>query len=396
MIQPSIPVPVNSPEILTYNQQYDAIWMVLVAALILISCAFIWSGWSVYTRVKLSTALGRRQRLVTPIYVFGFVVALGLLVLPISYVLDIGLGSVWNRKVPSFDSWMTGNLIITLVAGLLSALLVPIAYAAMKRAPRLWWVIVACTAWGVTAVGLQIDQMLIKPASTNMRPLPDGSVRQAFEELAERCGVDRVPIFLTGDSGVGGTVYGVWPFSRIVLGEKSLDSPVGEQMTTFAHELKHYLFHDNWLALLTVAIILIALTALLHVIAKAFLDRCGKQLNIDAMFDTAAFPLLVAIAIAGWTFFATPALNLVQQHVELEATRFSFEATRDSNSDPQRLAREGDPLGLKEYYPFYRIFRASHPSAADNARLANNWRPWEEGKLGRYEDVCEPPAMAAS
>ncbi|WP_420607572.1 M48 family metalloprotease [Novosphingopyxis sp.] len=395
MSQPFVNVPANTPEILSYNQQHDAIWLALIASLILISCAFMWFGWSAYARDRLSVALGRRQRLITPIYVFGFVVALCLLVLPIGYFLDIGLGSAWERPVPSFGDWLTGSLITAFGAGLLSALLVPLVYGAMKRAPSLWWAIVAVTAWVVAALGLQIDQMFVKPASANMRPLPDGPMRKAFEALAERCGVDRVPIFLTDDSGIGGTVHGVWPFSRIVLGEQTLNSPPGEQVTTFAHELKHYLFQDNWLALLTVAVILIALAALIHIIAKVFIWRFGKFLKLGSIYDLAAFPLLVSTALAGWTFLATPTLNLVQQHVEREATRFSFEITRDSNSDPQRLAREGDPLGLKEYYPFYRVFRASHPSAADNARLANSWRPWEEGEPGRYEDVCEPPVASA-
>jgi Zn-dependent protease with chaperone function len=333
--------------------------------------------------------------LAAPIYVFGFVTALCLLVLPIRYFLDIGLRSAWGLPAPDFGDWLTGGILTALVAGVVSALLVPAVYRAMKRAPRLWWGLVGFTAWAFTAAGLQVDQMLVGPASANMRPYPDGPMRRAFETLAERCGVDSVPIFLTDEGGIGGTVHGVWPFSRIVLGEQTLNAPSGEQMTTFAHELKHFLFYDNWLALLVVAAIFTLLGAFIHIAGKASIRRLAKHTDVLSMRDEAAFPMLASLAVAGWTFIAVPTLNLVQQHVELEATRFSFEATRDNISDPQRLAREGNPMGLKEYYPFYRIFSASHPSAADNARLANAWRPWEEGKSGRYDDICEPPAPSS-
>ena len=43
---------------------------------------------------------------------------------------------------------------------------------------------------------------------------------------------------------------------------------------------------------------------------------------------------------------------------------------------------------LNEYYWFYRIWRANHPSQADRVRLANTYRPWDSGGRVVYEGVC--------
>jgi hypothetical protein len=46
---------------------------------------------------------------------------------------------------------------------------------------------------------------------------------------------------------------------------------------------------------------------------------------------------------------------------------------------------------LNEYYWFYRIWRANHPSQADRVRLANTYRPWTGGGRVVYERVCRMP-----
>ncbi len=165
-----------------------------------------------------------------------------------------------------------------------------------------------------------------------------------------------------------------------------------ELVSTFGHELRHYM-HDNWLAIAVVAVICLAGALLVYIAGNAAIRLWGKRFGFTSLADPAALPLMLLILAFSWTFGGQLAFNALQRGFEYEADRFSLEMTRDNHTQAAAQARwasSGFPR-VVDYYWFFEVFRANHPSDAERIRLANTWRPWETGQPGRYDAVCAPP-----
>jgi hypothetical protein len=85
-----------------------------------------------------------------------------------------------------------------------------------------------------------------------------------------------------------------------------------------------------------------------------------------------------------------PAFNAVQRHAELEADRFALELTHENRGEAL-LQAHYSKYKLNEYYGFYRVWRANHPSQAERVRLANTYHPWDNGGALVYGHVCRMP-----
>ena len=385
-----VPIPVNAPGVLEFNYQRDAIWLLVQAAGLATPLVLLFTGWGARLRAACTSLAGKRGYLTLPLLAAAYLTFAAIAVLPFAFVLEIAHRAAWGRPVEGVAPWLAGRGISLLVQIAGAAALLWFPYALIKRMPRWWWLPAAIIAWVAISFAVTAEQVWLRPMLTDTRPLPEGPLKNLFDAIAARCHAGDVPVFIT-DEDIGGTVYGVGPTSRIVFGEENLGRPQGELIVGFAHELKHYLMNDNWLAFGVLAVLLLAGAALVRFAGGAATVKFGSRFGFTSLADPASLPLIVLILTFAWTFAGTPIFNLVQQHAELEANRFSLEVTRDSHSDAERLARESRPLAVNEYYWFFRVFRATHPSAADAARLANTWRPWETGQAGRYDRVCEPP-----
>ena len=117
------------------------------------------------------------------------------------------------------------------------------------------------------------------------------------------------------------------------------------------------------------------------------LRRFDKPFGFSNLGDPASIPLGIFILSASWLLVGLPVFNAVQRHVELEADRFALELTHENRAQGLLQAHFAT-YKLNEYYWFYRIWRANHPSQADRVRLANSYRPWNSGGRLVYAGVC--------
>jgi STE24 endopeptidase len=385
-----IPIPVNAPGVLEFNQQRDLIWILEQVVILAVPLALLFTGWAARLRTMCARITGDRSWLTLILFAAAYLAIAAITVLPVAWWREIAHREAWSRPAEALGPWLANRGIGLVIQIVVAALLLWIPFAFIRRMPRWWWLPAAAIAWVAISFAITAEQVWVRPMVTDTRSFPEGPLKDRFNAIAARCNAGNVPMFIT-DEDVGGTVYGVGPTSRIVFNEEILTKPEGEVAVTFAHELKHYLMNDNWLAFGVLAVLLLVGAALARFVGGAAIARFGPRFGFTSLADPASLPLMIFILTFAWIFVGTPTLNLVQQNVENEASRFSFEVTRDSHSDAERLTREGDPLGVAEYYWFFRVFRATHPSVADTARLANTWRPWETGQPGRYDAVCAPP-----
>lgn len=392
MPTPIFPVPINAPGVIAFNHQQDLIWIALQVVAIGVPLLIVFSGWGARLRSRLAQMVGKRTWLILPLLASTTVTIIALAALPLAWFQDVQHRAIWGRAVPDTASWLAGRGVTLIAEILICFTLLSIGYRLIRRWPRAWWVMLALSLSIIVPAIVTGEQVFVRPYTTESVPYPAGPVRQKFEAMLARCGVSGTPIDLVKDME-NATVIGLGTTSRILIGDRVVDDFPAElkprQLSyTFAHELKHHVVGDNWLAFATVAAIIFGTAGAMYFGGRFIVGRYNKRIGFDSLADPASFPLLLALAAAFVTILGIPALNLVQQHAEQEADRFSIELNRDATGMAAWMMIVAQGNRLNEYYPFFRLYRATHPSTADEVRLANNWRPWEDGKPGKYDALC--------
>jgi STE24 endopeptidase len=391
-----IAIPVNAPGVVEFNQQRDLIWLLEQALILAVPLILLFTGWGARLRAACARLTGDRSWLTLILFAAAYLAIAAIAVLPVAWWREIAHREAWGRPVQDLGPWLAGRGTGLLVQIVGAALLLWIPFTFIRRMPRWWWAPGSALAFVSVCAFLIVEPIWIRPLTTKIEPLPDGSTRASMEDIAARCGLSDVQIFVGGIEG-GATAVGLGPVARILFPRSQVEEALAngdeaDLVWTFSHELRHYM-HDNWLAIAVVAVICLAGALLAHLAGNAAIRLWGKRFGFTSLADPAALPLMLLILSFSWTFGGQLAFNALQRGLEYEADRFSLEMTRDNHAQATSLARDassGFPR-VVDYYWFFEVFRANHPSDAERIRLANTWRPWEAGQPGRYDAVCAPP-----
>ena len=267
-------------------------------------------------------------------------------------------------------------------------LFVWIPYALIARSSRRWWLYAGAISVPVTFFALIVLPVWIDPLTTSYRPLADKSLYAEIEALAVRCGVDHIPVFVGGHDT---TVVGLGPTNRIILGENWLPNKKPDQLlVTVGHELKHYVMGDNYMSIAVISGVLLLGFLMTHVLGNALIARYHARFGFNDLSDPASLPLAVLILTLSWLCIL-PLFNWYGRHIEFEADRFSLELTHENHGMAQMEADYIAGGDVPDWGPFFRIFRATHPTDGERIRFANSYHPWEHGGPLVYGDVCKPP-----
>jgi STE24 endopeptidase len=389
-----IPIPVNAPGVLEFNYQRDLIWLLEQVVILAVPLTLLFTGWGARLRTACATVAGGRGWLTLILFAAAYLTIAAIVVLPVAYWREIAHRVAWGRPVDGLGAWLAGRSIGLLIQVIGAALLLWIPFALIRRMPRWWWAPVAAISFVSVCAILIVEPIWIRPLTTTVEPFPEGPARSQMEAIAARCGLSDVAIFVGGIED-GATAVGLGPVRRILFPRSEVEEALAngrdaELVSTFGHELRHYM-HDNWLAIGVVLAIVLAGALLVRFAGMAAIRLWGKRFGFATLADPAALPLMVLILTFSWTFGGQLAFNALQRGFELEADRFSLEVTHDNHTRAASLARMAEGFRVVDYYWFFEVFRANHPSDAERIRLANTWRPWESGQASRYDSVCDPP-----
>ena len=387
----AVSIPVNAPGVLEFYQERDLIWLLLQALTIALPAFLLLTGRAARLREACAKLARGRAYPTLLLFAAAYLTLSALVVLPVAYWLEVAHWVAWKLPVSGPGEWLAGRAGILVAQVIGAALLIWIPFALIRRTPRWWWLGTATIAWLLVSALLITEQVWIRPMTTQIVPLPEGPLKTKFDAIAARCGSDRVPVYIGGHDN---TVVGAGPTRHILISKHEIDhAPTAENevVSTFAHELKHYLSADPELALAVVAVLFLVGALGVHVLGGAAIRLWGARFGFDSLADPAALPLMMAILVPYWVFCAQPALNAVQRHVEWQADRFALEVTQDNRSRAAQLAREltTHAWRLHEHYGFFKVFRATHPSDADRVRLALTYQPWKNGGPGEFDELCE-------
>lgn len=251
---------------------------------------------------------------------------------------------------------------------------------AMRRWPRVWWIIAAIGVAVVSAGVVYLAPLVIDPLYHHFTPLRDPGLRDAILALARKAHVHVNGVYVGKFSSTTteGNAYvtGLGSSQRIVLWDTILKKYTPHEIQSIvAHELGHYALHH----IAKGVAIGSAGSLLLFLITAGMVDRGMRGGWLRNRGEPATIVPAAALILA-LNVLALPATNFVSRTMESQADAFSLRITHHPDwfiAAMQRLSRQdySDPWPNPfEKYVFY-----THPSISERIFAAVHYA--EEHRL---------------
>jgi Zn-dependent protease with chaperone function len=274
----------------------------------------------------------------------------------------------------------------------MGGLLLWIPYRLVKTSPRRWWLWTSVLAIPVAAFFLLLAPVVIDPLFNKFGPMKDKILEGKILDLAGRAGIEGARVFEVDKSAdtntVNAYVTGFSGSKRIVLWDTTIAKLAPDEVLfVMGHEMGHYVLgHVVKSIFFAAALILVTLYAAYRLQA-GLIARFSSRFGFTELADVASLPL-VMLLIGVLSFVVTPVAAGYSRWQEHEADRFGLEITRNNHAAATAFVKlQQENLGVPRRGLLYKLWRADHPLLGDRIDFCNTYRPWEEGRPGRYEHL---------
>lgn len=357
---------------------------------ILIGLLLLWTGLSARFR-DIAHALGRRLYVRVLVYFALYATTLFLIGLPLAWYEEFALELQYGLSTQSLGQWFLDGVkslgFDIVVGGVVPTL--AIAYLAITRSPRRWWLWLATGTLPVVVTAVLLQPLVFDPLFNHFTSLEDRALKQQILALADRAGIPANDVFQvdmsTRTKKVNAYVTGFGATHRIVLWDTTLRAMKSDEILfVMGHEMGHYVLGHVWKGILVYSLLAFAGFWLTARIAAAAIRRFGERWNIAGTHDVAAMPLLFAILTA-LSLLAQPGLDLLSRQIEHEADVYGLEITRDNDAAARAFLKlaannRSDP----EPPRWVEALTYTHPPLAERIRFALSYHPWTEGQANRF------------
>ncbi len=318
---------------------------------------------------------GRLSRVSPPLAIAALLAVLASPDLPLDAIAH-AFSVHYGISVESWPAWLwdwSKGQIIGIVMGV--AVLWPF-YWLIRRSPRRWWFYAWLAAVPLTVLSVYADPILLEPLFNQFEPLsakhPEliGPIQQLLHRAAVSIPTDHLFEMEASQktNSLNAYVSGFGPSRRVVLYDTIIRKENGPALlTTFGHELGHYVLnHIGKGILVSAAGLLISLY-----LAKVVIGR-WSNVEIAALASLPWF-LLFALILG---FLSEPVINAYSRYQEHQADVYSLKITHGIVPNPGQAAAEAFQIegetDLEEPSPnrFIVFWLYSHPPVADRLRFA--------------------------
>lgn len=247
-------------------------------------------------------------------------------------------------------------------------------YALIRRTGRRWWL----WSGGLTAVGVAVlvllAPVLLEPLFNDFKPVPEGPVRTAVVEMAERAGVPPERVFVYDGSrqsnNFTANAGGIGPTARIAISDVAFKgASLDEVKAVTGHEIGHYVLHHTW----RVVLMLTVLAMLAFFAADRSYAAIARAFGSRAPLASPVSLPIVLFMVSAFGVLATPVTNSLSRIDEIEADRYSLETVNLPDALASALVKTAEyryprPSWIEEVI-FY-----SHPSVERRVRAAMEWK----------------------
>lgn len=303
----------------------------------------------------------------------------------------------YDLSIQPWAPWLVDWMKAGLISGIPAALVV-LAFYALARRRRAWWVYAWTLAVAVMIIATYLVPVIFDPLFFDFTPLmntrPD--LVPKLEAVAERGGFHIPPdrIFEMDASrktpAVNAYMTGFGSTKRIVVWDTTIRALTPPQIqTVFAHELGHYALHHIPISLALSAAMLLIGFCLLDWLMRVLIARSGPRWDIRAPADYGGLPLALLLTVTGG-FFSEPLANSYSRWQERQADIYELETMHALVPDAGRNSAETDQIMAEIDLddpapgPFIRFWLFSHPPTAERMIFAQTYDPWSKGKQPKY------------
>lgn len=261
--------------------------------------------------------------------------------------------------------------VITALAG---GLFLTGVYALIRRTGQRWWLWSGGLTAFATLVMLLAGPSLIEPLFNDYKPVPQGKVRTALEEIADDVGIPHDRIFMYDGSRQSerftANVSGLGPTARIAISDVALrQASIDEVRAVTGHEAGHYKLGHIW----RYVVILPALAMLFFFLLNRLFAPTARLLGSDARLDEARGLPVFAVVGSVLGLLATPLTNSITRIGETEADLYSLQTVNEPEALASALVKTAEyryprPTALEEAL-FY-----THPSVEKRVLMGMEWK----------------------
>ena len=352
-------------------------WLLLWSTLVgvLVFWAMLASGLSVNMR-DWAAAKTRRQTLAVMLYALAFTFVSTLLTLPWTIYTDFVRETQYDLMSQSFGTWLVDQGKALVISMIVFALSFAAIYAAIRRAPRTWWLWGAGIAWSFYIIGTAIAPVLIYPLFYNFSEMPAGPLRERIVGMARANAIPAEHVYVVDASRqskrIAAAVSGLGPTTKIALTDTLLSrtSP-DEVVAVMGHEMGHYALGHLWRRVVMLGLLILAM---FFIVAKAtpVLMRRNPRWRVHGVADVAAAPALLLVGTIVF-MLATPVANTIIRSQEAEADAFGLDAARLPDAFALVAIRLSEyrklEAGPVEEFLFY-----DHSSGENRIRRSMQWK----------------------
>ncbi len=319
----------------------------------------------------------------------------GLAVLLVLRLATLGL-SAWAESVRrsygistrTWLGWLADVGRSFAVSAVLTLIVLLVLFTLIRRFEAWWWVSGAVAGAVLVVVVSFLYPLVVEPVFNKFTPLPEGELRSALLDMAERDGVPVQDVLVADASRRTSTlnayVSGFGATRRIVVYDNLLEQDSPEEVElVVAHELGHVKNQDVRWGTLVGALGMAAAVCFLGWLlgSRGLLSRAG----VDRLADPRSLALILGVVAVLMTVTG-PLQNLVSRQIEARADQHALDLTEDPETFT-RMQRSLATASLSDLDPnpvVYALF-ASHPSAPERIAMARDW--------ANEHGVPEPPDL---
>ena len=348
-------------------------WLLLWG--LVVSATFTWVivRWGILDR--LATRLARRGvNLRTFVVAATFFALSSLLTLPWELYADWWRESRYGRSSQPLADYLGQQAIGIVIFALLVGLFFVGVYALIRRAGRRWWIWSGGLTAAALAAFLLAAPVFIEPIFNEFEPVPEGEVRDALVEMAQRAGVPANRIFVYDGSrqsnNFTANVSGVGSSARIAISDVAFKgASLDEVKAVTGHEIGHYVLHHVWR---TVAVFS-ALAILFFFLADRLFPRFARAFGSTAtLADPAGLPVLLFM-LSVFAVLAEPVVNTLSRIDETESDRYSLETVELPDALASALVKTAEYRNPRPH-PLQEMLFYTHPSVQRRVRMAMEWK----------------------
>lgn len=378
-----------TPEARSYWTTKTVLGLFGLAYSIVAGLLVLFLGWSAKIR-DVAVRASRFRYVRVLIYLALISLVLTLLDFPLAWYSGYALEHQYHLSTQSLGAWLGDQgkdyLVSLVVVGVIPLLM--LAYLAIEKSPRRWWLWLALGSIPVFVIALVVVPVVVDPLYNKFIPLKDQQLKAKILALAEKADIPSRKVYQVDKSKqtkkYNAYVSGFGASQRIVLWDTTLQGMKDDEiLMVMGHEMGHYKLGHTWKLLIFDSVLFFVLFYLAWWGTRWAIARFGQRWGFTELSDLASFPLLL-VALGVISLVVQPISSGFSRTLEHEADVFGLEVTRSNDAGARAFIKLGSQNKSNPEPPAaLKYFEYDHPPLIERIRFAISYRPWEKGEPNR-------------